>query len=417
MNVLEIFLFSFDALRDRKVRSILTILMVMAGSSLLVAVNGFSAGFTQFFENQFNNLAPNIIFVSKSVNIEQELGADSGGNDESTNSEPKIVLNSAVINRINSLPFVQEVIPSFQTDVIIDSNGKLKSDAILSMDPNKLFVIVPTLEFFDGSNIQPNNPSTVLLAENISFPPGEENPFATLGQTIKITYSFVDSKTGQLNEESKNFVVSGIMKTTGNPTIDNAVVINLNAGNSLLQKSNKYDSLFVVADSSNNVDIVVDSIRDLYGNNIGITTVQAILKTFEEFTSGINAFLMSIAVISLIVGAVGIITTLYTSVVERIREIGTLKAIGAQNFHILIFFLIEALIIGIFGASFGLVAGIGGGYMLTQISPSDGDPITPLYPIQNLFSVWLISVSLSIMAGIFPAWKASKLNPIDALRS
>ena len=389
----------------------------MAGSSLLVAVNGFSAGFTQFFENQFNNLAPNIIFVSKSVNIEQELGADSGGNDESTNSEPKIVLNSAVINRINSLPFVQEVIPSFQTDVIIDSNGKLKNDAILSMDPNKLFVIVPTLEFFDGSSIQPNNPSTVLLAENISFPPGEENPFATLGQTIKITYSFVDSKTGQLNEESKNFVVSGIMKTTGNPTIDNAVVINLNAGNSLLQKSNKYDSLFVVADSSNNVDVVVESIRDLYGNNIGITTVQAILKTFEEFTSGINAFLMSIAVISLIVGAVGIITTLYTSVVERIKEIGTLKAIGAQNFHILIFFLIEALIIGIFGASFGLVAGIGGGYMLTQISPSDGDPITPLYPIHNLFSVWLISVSLSIMAGIFPAWKASKLNPIDALRS
>jgi putative ABC transport system permease protein len=79
--------------------------------------------------------------------------------------------------------------------------------------------------------------------------------------------------------------------------------------------------------------------------------------------------LLSIAIISLIVGAVGIITTLYTSVIERIREIGTLKAIGAQNSNILTMFVFEALIIGMLGATLGLIGGVGGGYALSQATP------------------------------------------------
>ena len=85
-----------------------------------------------------------------------------------------------------------------------------------------------------------------------------------------------------------------------------------------------------------------NEIRTIYGNDIGITTVQAILETVEEFIGGINSFLSSIAIVSLVVGAVGIITTLYTSVVERTREIGTLKALGASNLTILGLFVMEA---------------------------------------------------------------------------
>ena len=164
----------------------------------------------------------------------------------------------------------------------------------------------------------------------------------------------------------------GIIESTGNPTVDNAVVIGLQPGDDLLQRAGKFDSLFVVASTTDYVDAVEDEIRTLYGNDIGITTVQNILKTIEEFTSGINAFLASIAIISLVVGAVGIITTLYTSVVERIREIGTLKAIGAKNTTILGLFLFEALLIGIIGASLGLAAGIGMGYLLASASPGGG---------------------------------------------
>jgi putative ABC transport system permease protein len=412
MDIREIFILSLDALKERKVRSILTILMVMAGSSLLVAVNGFGAGFEKFFNNQFSNLAPNILFVSS---VQQaENGSPVGG--AGTPTAPKITLNAAVIERLRSLPFIDEIIPSYQAEITLESQGESKDNSVLSIDPQKIFVIAPTLELVDGSSLRQNDPSAMIVAEDVANPPGETTPFISLGQSIRAKYSFVDDKTGESQEESKNFVVTGVMKATGNPTIDNSVIINTNAGNAFLQKSGKFDSLFVVARSSDFVDVVEEEIRSLYGNDIGITTVKAILKTVQEFTAGINAFLLSIAVISLIVGAVGIITTLYTSVIERIREIGTLKALGAQKSNILALFLAEASIIGIMGATLGLLAGVGGGYLLTRAGPGNGPPLDPVYLPLDMISVWLISVGLSILAGLLPAWKASSVTPIEALR-
>ncbi|PWU81131.1 MAG: ABC transporter permease [Candidatus Nitrosopolaris wilkensis] len=417
MNIKEIFILSFESLSDRKVRSILTILMVMVGSALLVAVGGIGASFTDAFSKQFRNLAPNILFISSSQQAQDQGPGGGVGGAGTPPPAPKITLNAAIVNRIHSLPFVSDVIPTYRASVTVQSQSESKTDSILSMDPQKLLVIAPTLEYSDGSTLQPNNPASMIVAQNVANPPGDANPFLVLGQSAKVSYSFVDSTTGQQKEESKNFIVTGIIKETGNPTIDGAIVINLQAGNSLLQKSGKFDSLFVIAQTTNFVDIVEQEIRSLYGNNIGITTVKAILKTIEQFTGQINAFLNSIAIISLVVGAVGIITTLYTAVIERTREIGTLKAIGAQNSDILALFLVEALLIGIFGASIGLLAGIGFGYGLSAtVVPGNGSS-PPIYTANDMARVWMISVGLSIVAGVVPALQASRLLPVQALRS
>ncbi|HYF99727.1 MAG TPA: ABC transporter permease [Candidatus Saccharimonadales bacterium] len=417
MNFSQIWVLAFNAIKDRKVRSILTILMVMAGSSLLVAVSGFSAGFTEFFNKQFSNLAPNILFVSS---VPQSEGGSTGGAISGPSPSPtsKITLNQAVVTRIESLPFVDEVVPSFQETVSVSSRGDSKTNPILSVNPNSLTIIAPTLEYFEGSSIREGDPSAAILAEDVAFPPGEDVPFAQLGEAITLTYSFVD-EAGDTQENSKNFVVSGIMESTGNPTIDSAIVINVDAGNSLFQRTGKYDSLFVAAEDSDSVDIVEEQIKSVYKNNIGITTVKAILETVQEFTAGITSFLFGIAIISLIVGAVGIITTLFTSVVERTKEIGTLKAIGAQGSTILMLFLVEAIIIGILGGSVGLLGGIGGGYMLTRSGPGagEGPPLDPVYTASDMARVWLTSVILSMVAGFLPAWKASRVTPIAALRS
>lgn len=416
MDIKEIFILSFQALKERKIRSLLTIVMVMAGTSLLVAVNGVGAGFTEFFNKQFSNLAPNILFVTSG----QEQGSTTVGSTEGGGGSAgtKITLNSAVINRIESLPFIDKVIPSYQSQVLMTSRGEEKSSAALSIDPNNLFVIAPTLELQSGSQLKQNDPSAIILADNIANPPGQDNPFVTIGETIELEYSFIDDTTGEQETISKNFLVTGIMEPTGNPTIDGAAVINLDAGDALFQKAGKYDSLFVVASSTELVDVVEEEIKKLYGNDIGVTTVKAILETIEQFTGGITSFLLSIAIISLVVGAVGIITTLYTSVVERIREIGTLKAIGAQSSNILTMFVLEALIIGMLGATMGLLGGIGGGYALSQATPrNEGDPpLIPLFFISDMVTVWFISVALSVIAGLLPAWKASKVSPIEALR-
>lgn len=416
MDIREIFILSFQALKERKIRSLLTIVMVMAGTSLLVAVNGVGAGFTEFFNKQFSNLAPNILFVtSGQTQGSTTVGSTEGGGGSAGS---KITLNAAVINRIESLPFIDKVIPSYQSQVLMKSRGEEKSNAALSIDPNNLFVIAPTLELQPGSQLKQNDPSAIILADNIANPPGQDNPFVTIGETIELEYSFIDDTTGEQETLSKNFLVTGIMEPTGNPTIDGAAVINLDAGDALFQKTGKYDSLFVVASSTELVDAVEEEIKKLYGNDIGVTTVKAILKTIEQFTGGITSFLLSIAIISLVVGAVGIITTLYTSVVERIREIGTLKAIGAQSSNILTMFVLEALIIGMLGATLGLLGGIGGGYALSQATPrNEGDPpLIPLFFVTDMVTVWFISVALSVIAGLLPAWKASKVSPIEALR-
>jgi putative ABC transport system permease protein len=416
MNIKEIFVLSFDALKERKMKSILTIIMVMVGSSLMVAVGGISAGFGGFFSKQLSNLAANIIFINP-AQVQQGGGGPAVGPPPT----PKITLNAAVENRLKSLPFVDDVIPSYQAQVILQSQGDSKEYQVFSMDPQKLTVLSPTLEFVQGSTVRQNDPSSLIVSNDLANPPGEDTPFLKLYQTVKATYTFVDPTTGKRESDSKSFVVRGIIKQTGNPNIDNSAVIDTDVGNALFHKSGKFDSLIVVARSGIYVDTIEQEIRKLYGNDIGITTVKAIIKTVQQFTGGISAFLLSIAIVSLVVGAVGIITSLYTSVVERTREIGTMKAIGAKSKHILALFLTEAFMIGIFGASLGILGGIAGAYILSAgLAGNNGggsqSHIAPIFLAADMTRVWLTSASLSLLAGLFPALKASKLLPIVALK-
>jgi putative ABC transport system permease protein len=427
LNVKEIFLLSFESLLDRKVRSILTILMVMVGSALLIAVNGIGAGFTVSFSRQFSNLAPNILFVSNSQFAGGGGGGGPGGGGGGGlgggggSTTPKIALTSAVVTRLHSLPLVTDVISTYRGTVQLQSQSETRNAPVLSIDPQKLQVIAPTVEFEDGSTLQPGNPSSLVVAHDVANPAGDPNPFLSIGRNVKVTYSFVDPITNQPKQESKNFIVSAIIQETGNPTIDNAIIMNPQAGNSLLQKSGKYDSIFVIAQSPDSVSTVQQEIKDSYGNNIGVNTVQAILKTIQQATAGINAFLTSIGIISLVVGAVGVITTLYTAVIERTREIGTLKAIGAQNKDILFLFLVEAFLIGLFGATIGILVGLGFGYALSDIMRESGGgnrpPSAPVFLLSEMMRVWIISVGLSILAGVLPALQGSRLLPIKALRS
>ena len=411
MNPKDLFLLSFEALVDRKVRTLLTILMVVLGSSLVVVLNGLSAGQAAFLEKQFNTLAANVLFV---VSGQRSLSSFA------TSTSNSIIINDVIIQKLKSLPNVSDVIPEYTGSVQMNSEGNTQRASITAIDPSKLTVELPNLEYIDGSTVNPGDRSAALVGDTIVNPPGADSAFVVLGQTIKATATYTDA--GKQVTVVKNFVVTGILKPSGNTMIDRSIIVNLDAGNQLLHKQNRYDQVVIAATTPEDVDTVQQEITGMFGKTLGATTPKAIMAVRQQAASGNAAFILMVGIIALVVGAVGIVTTLYNSVTERIREIGTMKAIGAQNITILALFLVEASLIGVIGASLGTVIGIGGGYIMsivTTTSPAgDGQPIhiPPIFVPMDLIKVWLLSLTLSVLAGMYPAWKASKLSPMVALR-
>ena len=388
MKVTKTFRISFKALGDRKVRTSLTILMVIVGSSLMVTLNGIVAGLGQFATDVFNRLAPNLLFITSIPTDDSVQGGDDGDNGgppsflgQGLMPVPAITLDQVVVGKLESLPHVSAVIPSYQGIITIAAENRSQSASVLSVQPESLKIIAPALEFTEGSTMNPEDESTIylpsLIANNLWGEPPEAASYnggsaaAMIGQQVNVTYTYIDLATASRQSKSDAFTVAGIMKPVGNPTIDRAVVFNLDAGNKLLQKSGRYDSLFVAAESTNHVRQVEKEIRDLYGSDIGITTSEAILQSIGEFTAGFGSVISSIALVALLVGSVGIVTTMYTSVTERTREIGVMKAIGARDRNVLALFLSEAAIIGIIGSSIGLVVGVLGGYGVLSLFGSN----------------------------------------------
>ena len=414
-NLKQIFILSKDALTERKTRSALTILMVLVGGGLMVALNAMSAGNTAFINKQLNSLAPNIMFVSSGQH-----------GFHGTTGPPTIIINSQIVNRIKSLPFVQEIVPEYRGTVQLNAQGNIQSASVTAMDPSKLYMIDPNLQLVPGSIIKSTDPTAMVVGNTIAYPPGDPTPFLSVGQTVKATYSY-SSTIGKPVTASKTFVVSAVLEPTGNNGIDQGVFINEIEGNQFLEKAGKYDSLVVAARSPDYVNNVQQEITSVYGsNNLGVITPTAILQTRQQFQSGTAAFTLDIAFIALLVGAVGIITTLYTSVNERVKEIGTMKAIGVKPIFILALFLSEAVLIGLLGATSGTLVGIGMAYVLTGVSPHSSSggggggttpaSVSPIFVPSDLLHVWALSLLLSLGAGIMPAWKASRLSPLEALR-
>jgi putative ABC transport system permease protein len=414
-NLKQVFMLARDALTERKTRSALTILMVLVGGGLMVALNAMGAGNNAFINKQLNSLAPNIMFVSSGQH-----------GFHGTTGPPTIIINSEIVNRIKSLPFVQEIVPEYRGTIQLNAQGNIQSASVTAMDPSKLYMIDPNLQLVPGSIIKSSDPTAMVVGNTVAYPPGDATPFLSVGQTVKATYSYSNPTTGKPVTASKTFVVSAVLEPSGNNSIDQGVFINEIEGNQFLEKGGKYDNIVVAARSPDYVNTVQREITNVYGsNNLGVITPTAILQTRQQFQSGTAAFTLDIAFIALLVGAVGIITTLYTSVNERVKEIGTMKAIGAKPIFILALFLSEAVLIGIFGATSGILTGIGLAYVLTGVSPhaSSGSvggtgsaSVSPIFVPSDLLHVWALSLLLSLGAGILPAWKASRLSPLEALR-
>jgi len=385
---------SFEALRERKLRSILTVLMVLVGSGLLVAVDGISTGTLTYIDQQFSNLGANLIIMTP-------RGTD-------------FEIDDNIVKEVSHIEGVTEVIPFIQSMVRIESRRESQSVVAVGIDNSKLHLIFPTLKLEEGNLVAYTDSVGIVLGNIVAHGSGGE-PFATVGQTVKLKYS--TTVEGEQVVFEKSFIVRGVLDYIGSGLIpvDQMVFISLPAANSFFDRRGKYDGIYIITANPSLNDGIMDKLKEMY--NVNVLSPQTIIEVINRVSNAISFFVGNIATVSLLVASIGIITTLWTSVLERIREIGVLKSIGFKEKDILILFLNEAAIIGMIGGTLGLVFGvILARILMLIISPDFAAVIKPIFTLESFASTWLLSVGLSIVAGLYPAWRASKLDPVAALR-
>jgi len=409
MRVMDVFQLSFNAFKERKVRSALTIIMVVIGASLVTALRGMTAGTYHYVVGQFSLLGANVIIVLP--------------------SSPGFKMTQGVKERVITCSGVVDAVPFIQQTVLASVGGESKRTFLVGIEQSKLPLIFPSLSLEEGELVPSHDSTGILLGNLIAYPTGESKPFATYGSSVTISY-VQQQPDGRFVQHKKTFRVRGVLNYIGSSAlfipVDRMVSISLSAANTLFERGGAYDGMFLVAETQERVEKVVEEIRRLYPTNVEIYSSKTIIQTAQNIMGSIRMMMSGVAVVSLLVAAVGTLASLYTAVLERTKEIGLLKALGMKNRFLVTLFLNEALIIGLIGGAVGNIAGVGLAHILAILiaksrEASATELITlgyapPIFTVDIFLTVLAFTVALSVVSGMYPAWRAAGLDPVVALR-
>lgn len=224
--------------------------------------------------------------------------------------------------------------------------------------------------------------------------------------------------------EGKKFNLVGRNKKTGNPIHDSKITIPIDVAHDLFNKTDEYTQITVEIQGGYDVQEVKENIeedlrrhRDVEEDEEDFTveTPENLLGVFKDVINMVTVVLAGIAGISLLVGGIGIMTTMYTSVLERTVQIGIMKAVGARNSDILTIFLIESGLLGLIGGIIGIILGLavskGAEYVIQMYLSEYQIYASPELIIGTL----LFSFLVGTISGYLPAKRAAKMQPVDAL--
>ena len=430
MNFKEIVFLTLSSIKERRTRNILTIIMITMGCGLLVSLNSLTQGLIDFVEQNFKKILPNQIIISNSDRIQQSNLQNIQNKLEVlfdknlTVVEKRIPFDNSTIKYLENINGVEFVDPAYQGMILLNHGNKSEITNAIAANFTNLKNIIPDFnsnnQIFNESSM---NKRIIILPQKTSESLSLLNKKGGKGNDDIITVQNIKESTNpssssSLLKNNNNFNVIAIINSTGNPIIDNSAFIETQTGKEILNKSSDYDILFLTYNDIDKVDSIVKTIQKHFNNQVSILNSLEIIKTLTKFIVGISTFISSIAVFSLVVGSLGIIITIYTSVIERTREIGILKALGGTNKTILGMFLTESVIIGMIGAGIGILFGFFGSYVLLNaflFFLKLPIKIFPVFDITEILKIFIVVVGLSIFSGLYPAYKGSRVSPVNAL--
>jgi putative ABC transport system permease protein len=404
MNLSESFLTALDSILANKMRSILTMLGVIIGVASVIALLAIGNGFSDNITNEISAIGSNLI----SVFTDSE---NSGGYPSLSVDDVRALSDPA------NVPDVTAVGASVSSAQPVSFRGEALNAQVNGITPNYL-ALSNSNTFQLGDGLTQNDEDTqarvaLLGATAASDLFGEEFP---IGQSIKIggvSYEVV----GVLEESG-----GGIAGNT-----DSNVYVPLSTALARLSGERTRTGQKAVSDITLQaagpeavaaaIEQITETLREQHGTVYGdeddflIFDQSSLLDTIGTVTAALTTFLGAIAAISLLVGGIGIMNIMLVSVTERTREIGIRKAIGALRRDILTQFLLESLTLSLLGGAIGIALGL-----LISFGASRAFDINLVVDLNTILLSATFAGVVGLVFGIYPAWRASNLAPIEALR-
>lgn len=421
MKLDKSFKLALNILLHSKLRSWLTIIGIVIGVASIVAIVSIGEGAQLNIQERLGGLGADLITVSPG--FERASGGfhglgggmNTGGNaragENGITIKTKNLTNTDIqtIKSVDGIQFVNGII-SGRIDVFYLAESATIS--VQGVDPLAWRNIVTT-ELDSGRYLNSGDTNVVVIGSRIAK--------TTFKQPIVINRVITIG--------GKLFKIVGILKESGNGGEDNRIIMPITQARSVIETAgnNKLDSISIKVSNVNIVDAVVANIdsklmSSRHVNNrtkdFSVTSSKATQQRIQDLTQTFTIFLAAIAAVSLLVGAVGIANTMFTSVLEKTKEIGIMKAIGAKNTDIMTIFLLNSGLVGLTGGLLGIALGAGISMLLPQLLSNlgPGGPVKTVLPTSLMVESILLSVFIGMIAGAIPAYRASKLKPVDALR-
>ena len=397
----DYFALALKNLSKRKLRSWLTMLGIFISIATIFVLISLSVGLQGAVEEQFKSLGSDKFFIMPMGHF---------GPPGTLTPTHLTIEDADVVEKVNG---IKDITYYAAGNGKIEFNSEAKYYIVWGMpfDKMKLYEQMNSFKIIDGRETKEGEIGKVMLGYDYSY---------------KIFKKPIKARDNILIN-GKEFKVVGIMGKVGNPSDDTNIIISTQDMQALFNTKNRIDMIMARIDDGENINDVADRVEKKLISYRGITkktidfsisTPEELLNSFKAILNILTIFLLGVAAISLLVGAIGITNTMYTSVLERTREIGIMKAIGAKNSDIMSIFLIESGLLGLVGGIIGVLLGFGLSKLVEIIaSQSLGtDLLKAASPMYLIVGCLVFGFLVGAVSGTLPAMRASKTNVVDALR-